>query len=284
MSGSNLQNLEYSTSNDLTKFYDNINSKFSRDNPMMLIILTVVIVGYYLVFSSTSVTENALGSNVSSGLSFTEIIMWGLFIFLIIINGLQYFFNINIKAVIKNIFSPRPEVDITILQDEGKKEPVPEIMIEKQVFHIPDNKYTYEESRALCKAYGGRLANYNEVESAYENGAEWCGYGWSKDQLALYPTQHSTYKKLQKIKGHKHDCGRPGINGGYIKNPNVRFGANCYGYKPEITLEEIELMDEINPYPITKKDKRFEKMVDNYKRKLPNILVSPFNNNRWSLI
>ena len=33
-------------------------------------------------------------------------------------------------------------------------------------------------------------------------------------------------EKLQKIKGHEHDCGRPGINGGYIDNPNVRFGVN----------------------------------------------------------
>ena len=30
-------------------------------------------------------------------------------------------------------------------------------------------------------------------------------------------------------------CGLPGINGGYIDNPNIRFGVNCYGYKPKIT-------------------------------------------------
>ena len=42
-------------------------------------------------------------------------------------------------------------------------------------------------------------------------------------------------KKLQKRKGHKHDCGRPGINGGYIGNTNIKYGVNCYGYKPKIT-------------------------------------------------
>jgi hypothetical protein len=31
--------------------------------------------------------------------------------------------------------------------------------------------------------------------------------------MALFPTQKETWDKLQKIKGHEHDCGRPGING-----------------------------------------------------------------------
>ena len=29
----------------------------------------------------------------------------------------------------------------------------------------------------------------------------------------------------------KHACGRPGINGGFIDNPYIKFGANCYGVK-----------------------------------------------------
>jgi hypothetical protein len=37
---------------------------------------------------------------------------------------------------------------------------------------------------------------------------------------------------LQGIKGHEHDCGRPGINGGYFDNPEMRFGVNCFGAKP----------------------------------------------------
>ena len=31
---------------------------------------------------------------------------------------------------------------------------------------------------------------------------------------------------MQKIEGHEHDCGRPGVNGGYIANPNVNFSRN----------------------------------------------------------
>ena len=101
-------------------------------------------------------------------------------------------------------------------------------------FNIPGNDYSFEDAKALCKAYGAELATYSQIEDAYKNGAEWCNYGWSANQMAFYPTQKTTWDKLQKIKGHNHDCGRPGINGGYIQNPRVRFGVNCYGPKPTI--------------------------------------------------
>ena len=74
------------------------------------------------------------------------------------------------------------------------------------------NKYTYDQAKAVCKAFDGDLAKYEQLEDAYDKGASWCSYGWSSNQLALYPTQKSTYDKLQEIKGHKNDCGRPGIN------------------------------------------------------------------------
>ena len=43
-------------------------------------------------------------------------------------------------------------------------------------------------------------------------------------------------------------------------------------------------MNETAPFPETEKDKEFERMVHHYRKKLPDILVSPFNNNRWSVI
>ena len=50
--------------------------------------------------------------------------------------------------------------------------------------------------------------------------------------MAYFPTQKTTYEKLQKNPNTKHACGRPGINGGFIDNPYIKFGANCYGVKP----------------------------------------------------
>ena len=99
----------------------------------------------------------------------------------------------------------------------------------KEVFHIPGAYYTYDDSKAICKAYGGRLASYNEIEEVYNDGGEWCSYGWSKDQQILYPTQKKTFDRLQKIPGHEHDCGRQGVNGGYVSNKNARFGVNQIG-------------------------------------------------------
>jgi len=202
------------------------------------------------------------------------------FVLLVLVNGFQYIFGLNVMTSIKNLFTPAPEIDITI--QEPSPTPIPEIKLMKQVFNIPGNTYTYPDSKALCKAYGARLATYDEIENAYNRGGEWCNYGWSENQMALFPTQKKTWEKLQTIKGHENDCGRPGVNGGYIANPKVQFGVNCYGYKPVMTQEEEEMMATQPIYPVTMKDIVMEKRVNYWKDKLSEILVSPFNHYSWS--
>jgi hypothetical protein len=101
--------------------------------------------------------------------------------------------------------------------------------------------------------------------------------------MALFPTQIERWERLQKIKGHENDCGRPGINGGYIANPNVRFGVNCYGYRPKITSQEAEMMKNIPLFPKTQKELDFQKRIEYWKNKIANIVVSPFNSNNWSM-
>lgn len=273
--------------------YDGLNNTLLGGNPIILITLTLIIVLYYFVFSNLGVSSNnsyisSGGETGKSGLGGIEILLWALFIFLLLINGLQYFFQIDIKTAIKNIFTPEPQIDISILQEKPVEETKEsEFQLSggsEQVFHVSNNEYTYDDAQALCKAYGARLASYNEIEESYKSGGEWCSYGWSKDQLALYPTQKETYDRLKKIPGHERDCGRPGVNGGFIANPNVRFGVNCYGYKPKITSKEITLMEKATPYPITEKDKLLQKQINYYKKQLPDILISPFNNNNWSQV
>jgi hypothetical protein len=219
----------------------------------------------------------------SSGAKFLEVLMWGTFIVLLMINGYQYFFNINVVTSVKNLFSDQPEVDITVQQPEGDSETtVPELRYFKQVFHVPGNEYTYDDAKAVCQAFDARLASYDEVEKAYSGGAEWCSYGWSDNQMALFPTQKKTWDRLQKIKGHENDCGRPGINGGFIGNPDVRFGINCYGFKPQITAAEAEDMRTAPIHPKTLKDMERQQRVAYWQTKLSDILVSPFNNDVWS--
>lgn len=277
-------NIDVSPNSGFGSSYNFINSAGAK-NPMIIIVLAFIILFYYILFSTLSPvgTIDMPAPPKSAGITLLEIIMWGLFVFLIMINGIQYFYGVDIKAGIKNLFKGTPELDITITPEVEETSPVnlPELST-TEVFNIPDNTYTYDDAKAVCKAYGGRLATYEEIEKAYEDGGEWCNYGWSKNQMALFPTQTKTWKKLQKIKGHKNDCGRPGINGGYIANPNVKFGINCFGHKPRMTSAEKKLMETSNPYPLSAEERELEAKVKHYKKYLPEILVSPFNYKNWS--
>ena len=274
------------SNNGIPYSYDNLNN--IGINPYVVAVLIIVVVAYYILFSSLgSSAGSSSGSSSGSGLKILEIILWGLFILLLILNGMTYIFNTSVTATLKNIFTTTPEVDI-ILDSEtpsaGMPSTVPEITRKPQVFHIPGNNYTFEDSKAICSAYGGRLATYSEMEDSYKEGADWCSFGWSDGQMAFYPTQTDKWEKLQKIEGHEHDCGRPGINGGYIDNPNVRFGANCFGNKPVITEKEMNQMGNTPLYPKTNKELQFDKNVDMWRKKLSEITVAPFNNKNWSII
>jgi hypothetical protein len=269
--------------------YDYINNLIF--NPIVIVVtLLIIIIGYILLFSSLG---NSTGTNISSYTSMDSsgsekgqkigiFIIAIIVIILIIVNAFQYFFSINITAYMSDLFTNNPKIDIVVDQSNYKPSTVPEIKFKKQIFNIPGNYYDYENAKALCTSYNAKLATYKQVEDSYEKGGEWCNYGWSEGQNAYFPTQQKTFDNLQKIKGHEHDCGRPGVNGGYIANPHIKFGVNCYGNKPKITKEEEELMKTVSPYPQTVEDLEFQKRVDFWKNKIDKILVSPFNYNSWS--
>jgi hypothetical protein len=274
-----------------TDMYSFINSLLS--NPSVVIILVVVILIYVMLFmylgesestSSSLLTTSSSDTGTSSSSKTIGIMVIAIFIILVLINGLQYFFGVDIVASLKNILTGNPEVDITVdtSRKDAAKAPVPEILLKPQVFNIPENTYVYADAKALCTAYGSRLATYQEVEESYNKGGEWCNYGWSDGQMALFPTQQKTFDNLQKIEGHENDCGRPGVNGGFMKNPALKFGVNCYGYKPRMTPEEEDLMATQPIYPRTAKDIAMENRVNYWKDQLTEILVSPFNRNTWS--
>jgi len=147
---------------------------------------------------------------------------------------------------------------------------------DNEVFNIRDNMFSYEEAKAVCKAYDSELATLDQVIDAYKKGANWCSYGWSEGQLALYPTQSDFWKKLQSDPYRKNECGKPGVNGGYFENPHYKFGANCYGVKPTPKGNEIEknLNHRMDPMQI---------QVDRYKEEKNDIRVSPFSNKEWSM-
>jgi hypothetical protein len=162
------------------------------------------------------------------------------------------------------------------------KEPVPVTpprggpLVGSEVFHISQNQFTYDESAAVCAAYGAQLATLEQIIDAYNNGAEWCGYGWSAGGMALYPTQKSTWQQLQNEvdSGKRTACGRPGVNGGYF-DPSLKFGVNCYGFKPPGEFTP--------PAPLPGVDKqKFDSMVNKFREMLKSLQLSPFSRNEWS--
>jgi hypothetical protein len=140
-----------------------------------------------------------------------------------------------------------------------------------EVFYVANNIFTYDQAPAVCKAYGGELADYSQVEDAYNRGAEWCGYGWTAGGVALFPTQESTWRKLQlEVDPAKRiACGRPGINGGYF-DPATKFGVNCYGIRPEKGKKGQDM------------DKAFAAAVARIKGMLDKLNVYPFSKADWS--
>jgi hypothetical protein len=152
----------------------------------------------------------------------------------------------------------------------------------KEVFHISNQDYTYEQAKCKCESYNGRLATKAEVTDAYNNGANWCTYGWSEKQSAYYPVQKCDWDKMQKENERLPDkekkfCGLPGLNGGYFANPLIKFGVNCYGEKPKGVLNKPK-----EPYcpPMN-----FCKLENNYQasHKLETDEIVGFNNDKWSM-
>ena len=295
-------------------FYEYVISKIK--NNAFVVILIVVLLAYIFLFSSlgnrngymqnqqssysgmgtirgvmnsmsNSMVGNQMGNqmgnsaNGSSGKYILELFLWAIFVILILLNGVLYIFNVDVVTSIKNILGNVPQVEVVVDTDGVKKT---NIVIPKEVYHIPGNHYDYNSAKAICKARGSELASYSDISKAFKSGADWCGYGWSEGQMALFPTQMEKWEKLQKIEGHENDCGRPGINGGYIDNPDVRYGVNCYGIKSPITPDEALSMSQTSLYPKTQKELDFDKLVDYWKTKIPDILLAPFNHNNWSIL
>ena len=160
---------------------------------------------------------------------------------------------------------------------EEEEEELAEVMPEKQVFNVSDNVFNYDEARSVCEAYGGDLASLNQMVDAYKNGADWCNYGWSEGQLALYPTQEDSFAKLELNPETRGQCGLPGVNGGYFENKNLKFGANCYGEKPEPSGSQQDklLQEQYLLNPLSREAQRYQARIHEFE-------VSPFSRKKWS--
>jgi hypothetical protein len=147
----------------------------------------------------------------------------------------------------------------------------------KQVFHIADNLFTYDDAEAVCRAYGADLATYDQMVDAYKKGANWCSYGWTKEQMALYPIQYSYWQKLQDSDPEEAgSCGVPGINGGFFENPHMQFGVNCYGAKRGPRKDE-----KVKDIYVSDKEREIRAKVAAFQKQLGKFRLLPFNENKW---
>jgi hypothetical protein len=152
-----------------------------------------------------------------------------------------------------------------------------------EVFNVSRNLYTYDEAAPLCKAMGAELATYEQIVDAQKSGADWCNYGWTKGQMAVFPTSDRTYEKLQSgPPEYRSSCGKPGVNGGFFDNPELRFGVNCFGKRP-VKKDTDELLNDTDTIvPPSAEQIEFDKRVQVFREQIDNISVLPWNKRSWS--
>ena len=154
--------------------------------------------------------------------------------------------------------------------------PEPEVPVQlEEVYNVGNNIYTYDEAQQVCNTLNAKLATHDQVVHAYKNGAEWCNYGWSSGQNALFPIQQETWEEIQtRPENYRNDCGdKYGVNGGFFENSELKFGVNCYGVKPEGIIAENY---RISSYEAPGSEKRLSS------EDIAKLGIIPFNENKWS--
>ena len=266
--------------------------------------------------SATNTVNNVFGpltNNSSATSSWSD---WalpaGVFMFLVVlfIFLLSYFLNeikagyTNLSNAIRSLFNApaSPPVPLTLtaapttqtppptqpthaqLQSQSILESVLPLKGPPEVFNISKNEFSYYDAEPLCKALGAELATYDQIKDAYGKGADWCNYGWVKGQVAVYPTQKATWDELQSGVADERDaCGKPGINGGFFDNPEMKFGVNCYGAKPgQSAHDEAELMKQ-GRLPSTVSSLKTEQKVKEFEAQATTLGIMPFNKTKWQV-
>lgn len=270
-----------------SKFSDALTSfKEFADNPASIFSIIVFIVMLYSIIYLIRLPMDKASKPIS--IMLIEMIAIILFVILLIVNFFKYILKVDILNIFDSLADwfeePAPtETPEPTATETPKKTVKPDPR--NEVFNIRNNLYTYDEAKSVCSIYGAKLADYDQVEKAYSDGGEWCNYGWSEGQMALFPTQKDTWNKLQKTDRAKNACGRPGINGGFIKNRRIRMGVNCYGKKPKPTTNEKNMMNANieDKLPESAADKRLRTKIDLWKKNADKFLImNSFNKKEWS--
>jgi len=253
------------------------------DNKFNIIYLIAGIIFLYIITSIIRVPTNKEDRpTIIIGL---ETLLMILLVLVLFVQFFKEFSDISLTDELRERLGIIPsksssDVVITTPRPRPTPTPTPTAPTNKEVFNVGGNHYTYSDAEAICKSFDAELADYEQIEQSYNNGGEWCNYGWSKNQMALFPTQKKTWTKLQEKELTKNNCGRPGINGGYMANPALRFGVNCYGVKPDKRETDLNSVGD-TPYT-TPDDKLMQSKIQFWKDNKDKLKLNHYNNNDWS--
>jgi Extracellular link domain len=297
--------ITYFTETDKAKFLQNTYSQFTTyvNDPSSFFTAILSIFLFYIVVYLFQLPMTDSTKPISIYL--IETVLWVVFMIIMFVDFFKYVLGVSITDVLSklNILGTHPTFSVdasghlidasgNLVDASGNRIPKPTVSDASnclattgnptdEVFNVSNNVYTYSDAQAVCKMYGAKLATYDQIEQAYQKGGEWCNYGWSDGQMAFFPTQKSTWTKLQATDNHKNDCGRPGVNGGFIANPYIKFGVNCYGQKPKPTADDLAKMNarQNTVYPQTAADIEMEKKINQWKN---TVSLNSYNNKSWS--
>lgn len=246
------------------------------ENPYSILSLIIFIIALYVIIYICGIPMDA---NKPYSISFLENIAWLVFIILLIVDFFTLFLKVDLVGFFsKEINKVEKKIHLTDVSNNPVPVPAPP---KKEVFNVSNNLYTYEDAPSVCAAFNADLATYDQIEAAYNDGGEWCNYGWSEGQMAFFPTQKATWEILQKNPEKKNSCGRPGINGGYMANPKIKFGVNCYGVKPKASAQDLAMM-QANA-PSTAEEAVLDQKAQFWKDNRDKLLhVNSFNHKKWS--
>ena len=256
------------------------------DNKYNIIYLIAAIIFLYIITSIINVPSNNQDRpTVIIGL---ETLLMILLVLILFVQFFQEFSDISLTNELRErlgIIKSNKTTKTVVTTPTPLPRPLPRLVStlsnnKKEVFNIGGNHYTYSDAESICKSFDAELADYEQLEKSYNNGAEWCNYGWSKNQMALFPTQKKTWTKLQERESTKNNCGRPGINGGYMANPALRFGVNCYGVKPDKRTTDYNPVGD-TPYT-SPEDKLMQSKIKFWKDNKDKLKLNHYNNNDWS--
>jgi hypothetical protein len=151
-------------------------------------------------------------------------------------------------------------------------------MDNKEVFNIRRNIYAMEDAEAACKVFDSEVATIDQLIDAHKAGADWCNVGWTKDGIAAFPVQKDTWMKTQDNEpSRRNECGEKyGVN--IVRSdPQLLYGVNCYGTKPD-----PRGIEKVRTKYMSDKEKAMLKKYQELKKTEKEMLIAPFNEDRWS--